>query len=446
VKVEAGEHSALKEAKMLVFISDLHFIDGTAGEHNVPTDAFKIFFEDIAGTADWLSKDGRVIDEIKLVFLGDIFDLIRTEMWFDYPENERPWGNNEQKIETNANTIFDAIRKKNKSTFDLLSGDLKKEFKLPKKPEKIYVPGNHDRLCNKYQSLREKVCQCLGLPSRTTPFDHSFQDVNYGVFARHGHEYDKFNYEGSISYEYQDYMRVPIGDPITTELVVKLPWKIMQHKKVKKLPKKEREALRRNFQAIENVRPFSAVIEWLLYQVKKSLRLKDVIEDSIDEVIKEFERLKFVKQWYKHHDKWDDFWDEADKVQSVLFLLKKFKIFPMEKLMPYLARVSSRFAEEDNLKAAADEYTHLDNRIRYIVYGHTHEAKQVAIRVKEDPKSPKEQVYLNTGTWRTRYHKTAKDLGFIGWKNLSYVSFYQKEERGTNVPIFETWTGTLKKI
>jgi UDP-2,3-diacylglucosamine pyrophosphatase LpxH len=431
---------------MLIFISDLHFIDGTAGEHNVPTDAFKIFLEDIAGTADRLSKDGRVIDEIKLVFLGDIFDLIRTEMWFDYPESERPWGNDEARIETNANTIFDAIRKKNKSTFDLLSGDLKKEFKLPKEPEKIYVPGNHDRLCNKYQSLRDKVCQCLGLPSRATPFDHFFQDVNYGVFARHGHEYDKFNYEGSISYEYQEYMRVPIGDPITTELLVKLPWKIMQHKKVKKLPKKQQEALRRNFQAIENVRPFSAVIEWLLYQVKKSLRLKDVIEDSIDEVIEEFERLKFVKQWYNHHDKWEDFLDEADKIQSVLFLLKKFKVFSMEKLIPYLTRVSKRFAEDDNLKAAADEYAHLDNQIRYIVYGHTHEAKQVAIRVREDPREAKEQVYLNTGTWRTRYHKTKEGLGFIGWKNLSYVSFYKKEERGTEVPIFETWTGTLKKI
>jgi UDP-2,3-diacylglucosamine pyrophosphatase LpxH len=428
---------------MLIFISDLHFVDGTAGEHNVPTDAFKIFFEDIAGTAEWLIQDGRTIEEIKVVFLGDIFDLLRTEMWFDYPENERPWGNNEAKIEMNANTIFDAIRKKNKTTFDLLSANLKNKFDLPVEPERIYIPGNHDRLCNKYQSLRDKVCQCLGLPSRTTPFDHFFQDVNYGVFARHGHEYDKFNYEGSISYDYQDYMRVPIGDPITTELVARLPWKIMQKSKIKKLPKKEREALRRNFQDIENVRPFSALIEWLLYQVKKSLWLKDVIEDSVDEVIKEFEQLKFVNKWYKHHDKWTDFLDEADKIQSVLFLLKKFKVFPMEKLMPYLARVSSRFAEDDNLKAVADEYTHLDNRIRYIVCGHTHEAKQVAVRVTKDSK---EQVYLNTGTWRTRYYKTTEDLGFIGWKNLSYVLLFKEEERQTDIPIFETWTGTLKKI
>ena len=431
---------------MLVFISDLHFVDGTAGEHNVPTDAFKIFLEDIAGTADWLIKEGRVIDEIKLVFLGDIFDLLRTEKWFGYAEDERPWGSDEEKTEANANTIFDAIRKENKTTFDLLSSDLKNEFNLPVEPERIYVPGNHDRLCNKYQSLRDKVCQCLGLPSRTTPFDHFFQDVNYGVFARHGQEYDKFNYEGSISYEYEDYMRVPIGDPITTELVAKLPWKLMKKKEIKKLPKQEQENLKRNFQEIENVRPFAAVIQWLLYQVKKNLRLKEAIEDTVDEVIRDFNKLSFVKKWYDHHDKWYDFLDEADKIQAVLFLLEKFKIFPLEKLMPILDKVMKHLAKDEYQEAAAREYAHLDNRINYVVYGHTHEPKQVAIRVAGDPASPNEQVYLNTGTWRTRFHKSIEDLSFIGWKNLTYTVFYTKEERVMVGPTFETWTGTLKKM
>jgi len=34
---------------MLVFISDLHFVDETAGKHNIATEAFRIFFQDIAG-------------------------------------------------------------------------------------------------------------------------------------------------------------------------------------------------------------------------------------------------------------------------------------------------------------------------------------------------------------------------------------------------------------
>jgi len=431
---------------MLVFISDLHFVDGTAGEHNVPTEAFEIFLEDIAGTAKWLTQDGRDIEEVKLVFLGDIFDLLRTEMWFDYPENERPWGSDDKKIEANANTIFDAIVTKNQATFALLSGQLGGRFGLPIEPERVYVPGNHDRLCNRYKSLRAKVRSNLGIAGGNEVFGHYIQDVNYGVFARHGHEYDKFNYEGSISYNYEDYMRTPIGDPITTELVAKWPWKIMQKKEIKKLPKKEREALRRNFQDIENVRPFSAVIDWLLYQVKKNLRLKEVIEDTLDEVIKEFNKLQFVEKWYEHHDKWYDFLDEADKIQAVLFLLEQFKIFPLEKTMPLVEKLRKHLGKDEHFEAATREYSHLDNRIRYIVYGHTHEPKQAAVRVIEAPEGQKEHLYLNSGTWRTRYHKSKEGLGFIGWKNLSYVTFYRAEERGTTFPTFETWTGTLKNI
>jgi len=431
---------------MVVFISDLHFVDGSAGEHNVPVDAFRIFFEDISGTVNWLVKKGREVKEIKIVFLGDVFDLLRTEKWFDYHVNERPWGNDEAKIEAHANHIFDAIIKKNKKTFELLGSDLKDEFSLPAEPDRIYVPGNHDRICNKYKSLRDKVCQSLGLPPRTTPFEHHFLDIDYGVHARHGHEYDKFNYEGSTSYQYEDYIRMPIGDPLTTELVAKLPWKIMGKPEIKKLPKTQRKALERNLQEIENVRPFSAILEWLLYQVKKNLSLKEIIEDAVDEIIKEFNKLQFIEKWYEHHDKWYDFWDEGDKIQSVLFLLEKFKVFPSEKLMPLLEKVKNRFARDDLLEAALDEYSQLDNRIRYVVYGHTHVPVQVPLRTVEDPAGSKEHMYLNTGTWRTGYYKCKEGLGFTGWKNLTYLVFYRKEERKLDFPTFETWTGTLKSV
>lgn len=428
---------------MLIFISDLHFVDGSAGEHNVPVGGFKLFFESIAGKCDWLIKKGRPIEEIKIVFLGDIIDLLRTEMWFEYSENEKPWGDNEAKIEAHANTIFDAIIKKNQETFNLLSGNLKDRFDLPVEPERIYVPGNHDRLCNKYQSLRDKICHWLKIPARGVPFEHYFENIDYGVFARHGHEYDRFNYEGGISYKHEDYMRVPIGDPITTELVAKLPFTIMQKDEIKKLPEAEQAALKRNLQEIENVRPFSATLEWLIYQVKKNLTLKEVIEDAVDEIIKEFNQLEFTKKWYDHHDKWYEFWDEADQIQSVLFLLEKFKVFSSEKFMPLLARVKKRFEKDDLLEAALKEYSHLDNRIRYVVYGHTHVPLQVPVHVTKDSK---EHVYLNTGTWRTRYHKCKEGLDFIGWKNLTHVIFYKEEERETDFPVFETWTGTLKTV
>ncbi len=430
---------------MLVFVSDLHFVDGTAGEHNVPRAAFDIFLQDISRAANRLLQDGRDVEEIKIVFLGDIFDLLRTEKWFPFPEAERPWGSNEKKIEAHAKAILDAITRKNKDTFDLLGSEIKEKFDFPVEPERIYVPGNHDRLCNKYVSLRKKVCKNLGISFPGAPFTHNFEDVGYGVVALHGHEYDKFNFEGGTSYGHNDYMRVPIGDPITTELVARLPWKVMRHPFVKNLPQTEQKALRRNLEEIENVRPYSAILKWLLYQVKRNLLVKEAIEVSVDEVIKEFNKLKFVKKWYRHHDKWTDFRDEADQIQAFLFLLEKFKIFPAERLLPLLELVNKHVEKDKLAEAAQAEYSHLDSRIRYVVYGHSHEPLQMPVRVVGS-EGEKQQVYLNTGTWRQRYHKTRQGLGFIGWKNMTYIVFYRKEEKGLDFPAFATWTGTLKTI
>ena len=50
---------------MLVFVSDLHFVDETAGKHNIATEAFRIFFQDIAGNVERYKKNNREIQEIK---------------------------------------------------------------------------------------------------------------------------------------------------------------------------------------------------------------------------------------------------------------------------------------------------------------------------------------------------------------------------------------------
>jgi hypothetical protein len=93
-------------------------------------------------------------------------------------------------------------------------------------------------------------------------------------------------------------------------------------------------------------------------------------------------------------------------------------------------------------EAAPDEAALLNPAIRYVVYGHTHEALVVPLRVR----GTQEQIYLNTGTWRTRYQKADRDNSFIGWKNMTYVIFYRDGERPGRRADFETWTGTLKMV
>lgn len=99
--------------------------------------------------------------------------------------------------------------------------------------------------------------------------------------------------------------------------------------------------------------------------------------------------------------------------------------------------------EDELLKAVPGEYTHLDNRIRYVIYGHTHDPLQAAVGLSPGT-TPQPYVYLNDGTWRTRYHRCKAGLGFIGWKNITYVIMWKKEERGLDFPSFESWSGALK--
>lgn len=434
---------------MLVFISDLHFVDGSAGEHNVPKKAFEGVFEDLATYA----KDAKA-RTVKIVYLGDIYDLVRTEMWFDTPKDQRPWAEDEDKpeIEQHANKIFDAIIQKNRETFEFLKGDLgfPKKFSV----ERIYVAGNHDRLCAKYPSLLKKAREFLGIPPDANQNLHYYHDPEYGVFARHGHEWDPFNYEGGETYTHDDYIKVPIGDPITTELVAKLPFTIMKKVEEKKgmLDEQERKALKRNLQEIENVRPLSATIKWLFYQVRSQKKeLRDLIEASVDKVIEEFNQIKFVDKWIKKHDRWM-VPDEADKLQAVLFFLRNLRIEKVEKVLPAVEKVQDIFGDKDPfIEAAQREFLQLDSNIYYVLYGHTHEPIQVPIQVVDTfDGRQRELVYINTGTWRTR-HREASVRGFISWKTLTYTILYNKKEdlasgqKEKPFPTFETWTGALKE-
>lgn len=428
---------------MLVGISDLHFVDETAGKHNIPTRAFEGVFDDI-------KRYGDSPTEIKIVFLGDIFDINRTTHWLDVDELERPWGdmqNNRNIIEQHANEIMNEIIERNRDTFNIFRNTL--QDKLGVKVEnihKIYVPGNHDRLCNIFPSLRKKVRDILGMPGGTDPFPHVYEDMKYGVVARHGHEYDIWNYEGTTNFNDLDYDQTPVGDLITTEIASRLPYTIIRHVGGS-LSSQQKASLERNLEEIENVRPYSAIFDWLFYQVSENPGLKKEINKALNEIVENFNNLKYLKRWYKRHDKWNIFtFDEADKLQTAIRMFRLLDIESAEGLMKIYSKVfgapdSMPMDNSDKIlvEKAKEFLTHTSD-YRYYVMGHTHNPIQIPIRITS---SGIEQMYLNTGTWRKRYIK-GQAGGFIGLKNLTYTIFYSAEESKNQQ--FETWTGSLKEV
>src|SRR5581483_4178263 len=182
---------------MLVVISDLHLCDGSAAP-NVNPGAFGIWLHEILDLAET-----NQAEKIILLYLGDIFDLLRTEHWFypapggellsvtaatkapsssgasgttvlpeeSFPLGDRPWGKASVNSEGHgrpsdaclkrAHEIFDRITKECRDQLAFLRGDFAalgdpchnlresvrdKLDRWKHRIHRLYVPGNHDRL------------------------------------------------------------------------------------------------------------------------------------------------------------------------------------------------------------------------------------------------------------------------------------------------------------
>ncbi|MDD5435547.1 MAG: hypothetical protein PH343_08965 [Nitrospira sp.] len=482
---------------MLVVISDLHFTDGTAGEHNLPVSAFKnVFLADIVS----LAKDNGA-KEIKLLLLGDIVDLIRSEQWFSkdgqtFPVDERPWGSNGIADVTNPRTngateerCLDILGSADDSILNDPEADppaaLPKDtilyknletFKLFRKlgsffngitVETIYIPGNHDRLCNLYPSLRRWLQKVLNLSIKSDHIEweaedntqwrflYEYMDEAYGVYARHGQQYDTWNFADPDNLSFQGHLRVPIGDVLTTEFAAKIPWRLASLRNdFMDIPGDEFDRLVENVKDIDNVRPLSSVMEWIYYRLKRedNGKVREAMNRTFKEVIDDLLDLKLVQNWRSPKTHWDEVLRSLSSPwlnwlsKDIIDRLNSEDILP---LIMGMTGDSSSPEKDPLVQAAYNERVWRENKdIKCILYGHTHSPLQIAL----DNDGEHEVMYLNTGTWRNRISKTiALDRvpDFIGSKQITYTIFYNADEdKGGKKPgtvSFDVWTGFKKK-
>lgn len=457
---------------MLVVISDLHFVDETAGKHNLPYGAFEdVFLSDIASTA----KD-KGVKKIKILLLGDIVDLIRSEQWFDIVPDERPWGKNGLKdipnprpnspTEKKCLEILGQVENKNMDTFKLFrefKSRFKEKYGLDTDVEIIYTPGNHDRLCNLYPSVRDGIKKILGLtvntdtvigyPNRDWKYRYDFMDENYGVYARHGHQFDEWNYAVSNADETIKSLEVSIGDLMTTEFAVKFPYILNslrgQYSDIDDNTFKE---LVEHVKDIDNIRPIKRVIDWIDYRIKKESdrRVSDALGKAFKQVAKEFFDIDFVKNSNTYSNM-------RLRIASNSYISRLTKlaidIGGAENLLPVLMGMSDEPAdpEKSPLAVAAYEKEPIwknNDKIQFIVYGHTHAPLQIPM----DNLNGREVIYINTGTWRNRIVKTIEldqPPDFIELKTMTYSIFYRRDEdmggKKQDTVSFDVWTGAKKK-
>lgn len=434
---------------MIIVISDLHLMDGSAGAHHVEPGVFRTTFTDLSAHA----REANARD-LQLVFLGDVFDLVRSERWFEYSLDERPWG--AAPSEEAAVAVMEAVAAENAETFEILSGSLVDQFDFPVEPERVYVPGNHDRLCNLYPSLRRRTRELLGIPASDEPFEHFFLDVEHGVFARHGQEWDAFNFEGSDALALRsfqrvprgDYMKTPIGDVMAAEFASKMPVYVLEYL-ADDYPHRHRVAER--MRNLFDVRPLVGMVNWLFYQVTQyEGPVQSAINQAMSQAAEEMSQIPFVRTWIDENDKRG--FDDADRLQLLLRILRSFKMTRLEK--PLGKALEGRHGGDEYAVRALEDLHRLDSepelrdRILYVLYGHTHNPCQFPIGAIGDPPDERYRLYFNTGTWRPHHLQSITKQDFVSWRNITYVLFYRPGETvsggGTmSYPAVESWTGTI---
>lgn len=394
---------------MLIVISDLHFNDETTSL-NVSHRAFSHFFNYIKGSMRNEYK------ELVIVFAGDTFDLLRSDYWINVDEKEKPWNvpsmeqgvwskENKSYYQKHLKQILNNIIKTNRTSLNIIK-QAEELFSVP--VTKIMVPGNHDRMLKEIEDYQTMLSNTIG-PIMIV--DGAYENQDYGVTIRHGHEFDAYNFENG---------GIPIGDVNAVELFVRLPFFI----------KGQLPELADELKSIEDIRPQWRIFDYL-HTTYTDHEVKYVIEKSIGATIDYFFSLPYVKQWIAKHDTYHPF-DEADKLQYLLYLSRLTPVGWMEKLL----KVFSYFEmKESHYEEMAEKEASL-----YVVYGHTHKEHVAFLGFHNNL----HRYYINTGTWRERVLASNKGF-FTCYKTMTYAIFYKKEERLTEFPAFEIWNGALRE-
>jgi len=417
---------------MISIISDIHLTDGTSGE-TMNYKAFNIYKNNLQNL---LEKSDDEDTELTIVLLGDILDLIRSEVWL---ENKiRPWEDfSEQNYFDTIDKITNNIIENNSDTCNVFC-DLKNNMYVRGNKIKVniyYMVGNHDWMFyikdNEYNSIRKKVCEAFHLSNDfTKPFPFNTEEdnflnttmINHKVFARHGDIYDQYNFD-------KERNKSSLGDAVVVDIITKFAFDLKQKALIK--DKELYNEFVNGIRELDNVKPAFHMKIWLDNLIDQTFidkKLKKQVKQEWKKIIKDFFNLKYVK-------KQNNIFNWFDQV-SMLKVAFKYS-----KMVGYASKWFS--IDLPNWVNASQEYARKNHWANFIVYGHTHSYKVEPLSNYKSSKGIKSQFYINTGTWRPIHKLNKADIiknSFSSFKMMTFAVFYLPKESQNR---FEVWTGYL---
>lgn len=408
---------------MIVFVSDLHLEDSVE-RATVDTARLLRHLTSIAEDAH-----RQKVNSLTIVLLGDIFDLLRSKLWFR--DKVRPWERCESKHVDTVTEIVERVIAANGTFFQglrTLVSKFGKDFvKL------LYIPGNHDRPINTEMGARGRDLLLRQLPLPTVSnglFPEQLLEEEHELLALHGHEWDSLNrYSPELA---------AIGDAIVIEIIMRLPLLVSE-----KLGISDTHPDLDFLYELDNVHPHSpgVISQWLdsrLPHVRKTHPdIESAIQKSLEDIISEIERLKGEVEF--------ESFVVAERrlgmlIRAVRWVTTKLKYKRTLRLFPEIEEANPypEFALHELKYARETEGNH-----RYVICGHTHYPVIVPLDPGEPAPHPA-RMYINTGTWR-RVRRPVNNGGrpngqpplFSSWDEQCVVSIFNREDQRLGYPPYE---------
>lgn len=437
---------------MLAIISDLHLTDGSTCD-TLNEGAFRQFLRTLAGVAEsacWRRRPGHAegvfepLERIDLLLLGDILDVMRSEYWLT--SGVRPWSPPAQlapvvheitrRILHHNNASFAQLRALGGLLPVVATHDGRTHF-IPLHIH--YLVGNHDWPFHlkgeAWDAVRRDICSAMALANNPLqPFAHQPQEDpaiaalcrQHHLHAEHGDIHDPVNYQQDKGRDHAS-----LGDAVVVEILNQFPRRVREE-----LALDAAHPLARAFHEADNIRPLLALPQYLLAASRHfgSKPQQEKIHQLWTEASQPFLDLPFVHQLDKP---WQ--WDTVDTLQTFF----RFQQATTLGLQAQLSRFFQRFAQAGSYREQAQRAAdagHADT----IVYGHTHHSELVALGARTRNGQRVEQIYVNTGTWRSQHAPVLQADGsfpFVNYHTMTHAFFYKDDERFGRR--HELWQGSL---
>jgi len=452
---------------MLVLISDVHLTDESTAV-NVDPSAFRLLQREIALSA--AQRDAR---EIHLVLLGDVYDLVRTGYWHsrNVPPEDRPWGGTlspETGMNSRAGVVeqqFGEILERTMATaggkaFASMLANLPRIGE--KAPKVTYVVGNHDRALNNFASLRARLER--GLPGVRLEFATQLSQPDYGVLARHGHEWDDNCHgwrflanvlqEGKAvgRFDPEAYQVMAFGEVVTAELMGGFVHHVAQA-----LDRGDADDAKflENLMDVNNLRPMTEALSWVRWFAKgRSARYVGIARDALLRALDGLLDCSLARKWDELKPDLVVSGDMTDYMEKARRALKRSPdLVELGDLVSFVSKAAATYHRvlgaglDDMAKGAKEEFENgLAQEIQYVVYGHTHDALHDCFSAEPDGRV---RMYLNTGTYLPLVERALDGEGFERSHRMMLLFFYREDEdvadRADRGPTVDFWDGMRRK-